>query len=166
MGKIKINANFFRANVNTTDKLSCLTQGLTCNDTSALLLDYLFFCGSNVSSFYNGPKCGHGKPSGGEALVAYLLDNYYEPALKFSDTGASLIAMLQGSIAMIYVERQAGLCGLLDVWNGHRLLFEKNDTLQQLRAKRVWVWAMGEASHAKIKSHSHHTKHRAHVNIF
>lgn len=159
MGVIKIDKGLFIANANNRDVVSCpFNSGFGCNTTSSMLFHHLDFCASNIRSFYKGATCVHGKPMGNEAMVAYLLDNYYEHALKFTDTGSALESLLKGSVAMIYIQRGSGLSSQFDIWNGHQLMFEKEFKLPEMHAPSVWVWTMGAVQNKIKDKHKRHHK--------
>lgn len=166
MGKIHINSGLFAANIRNFNPNSNI-NGVSFNSTTAILVQYLTSCGSNIKNFFNQPSDGIHT---GEGQMAYLLDNYYEPAIKFNAVDNSLISLLSGSLAIVYVERKEGYA-FFDIWNGEKLIFQTDDSLYELlHSKRVWVWAMGfvakKKANSKHHSKSRHQTHHRPVHVF
>lgn len=164
MHKIKISKGLFRINLGSKNFVPCAANpDPHCNSSSARLFEYLFYCGSNVSSFYGGPTCKHGRPVGDEGLVAFMLEKFYAPALKFNESGSTLLSLIYRSAAILYFDNGPGKREF-NIWDGQKLIFG-NKNLTQISAKSVLVWPMGgvEVVEAKAKHHRKHGRQPVHI---
>lgn len=126
------------------------------------VLSSLTMAGSNLYHLYNGPRCAHNQPIKA-APVAYIVDNYCEPAIKVKgkmDIKSWLGGTMKGSVALVFFRSNGAHGGTaLDLYFENKLWI--NSGVADL-ADEMWVWGMGPGA-AKLKAKSHgHGKHHGH----
>ena len=133
-------------------------DSVECNGSTQAIAAAMGLCGSNFMSIYRGAKCPHNLPAINAApTMAYILDNYVSAGdkpikMRFDQ---SVVSLLNGTVAICYFEGLWGSgAGGFDIWNNHNLVL-KTGGIREIEARRIWVWALGNAPQLKAK-HSHH----------
>jgi hypothetical protein len=128
------------------------------------ILSAMSMAGSNLYHLYNGPRCVHGQPLKA-ANVAYIVDNFYEQAIKVKgqiNIQSWLNQMMKGSVALVFFRSNGQFGGTaLDLYLGDHLYI--NSGVSTL-ADEMWVWCMGSPLKS-LKQHKHKTHHKP-VRIF
>lgn len=128
------------------------------------ILSSLTMAGSNLYYLYSGMRCAHGEPIKA-AAVAYVVENYHEPAIKIkgrTNIKSWLSQMMKGSVALVFF-RSNGVHGgtALDLYLGDRLWV--NSGVDEM-ADEMWVWCMGSPIKS-LKKHGH-KGHKKTIHMF
>lgn len=122
------------------------------------ILSSMVMAGSNLYHLYNGPRCIHGEPLKA-ANVAYIVDNYYESAIKIKgkiEIKQWLSHLMKGSVALVFFKSNSKFGGTaLDLYLGDKLWVNSGVADE---AAEMWVWCMGSPLKS-LKSHRH-TQHK------